>query len=159
MDMKKNPLSYSRMVAAIFVIATTVCPVALQTTFAKTTKDKSVKSTASVTQPGEQARVDPQTQESNQLVYRLIADRLVDEGKGFIVEKKQNLLFIDGKQQTIEIANKYLQNILQTDIKVQVFSFRERLQMHPGAGIMELITPVTTSAGCIQYKQPKKPGC
>ena len=92
-------------------------------------------------------------------MQRLLADRLVDEGMGFVVEKKADKLFIDGKQQPDEVASKYLNGIQQTDLSVHVFSFRERLQMHPGAGIMELIMPVTTSAGCVQYTPPKKPGC
>ena len=195
MEMKKNPFSYSRMVAAIVIIATITCSAVLLTpSFARTKKEKSEKTAVSAVKPGQPAAVatqatptaqpvarakkdkpaktgtevpaatepapfDPDKQDANQLVQRLLADRLVDEGMGFVVEKKADKLFIDGKQQPDEVASKYLNGIQQTDLSVHVFSFRERLQMHPGAGIMELIMPVTTSAGCVQYTPPKKPGC
>ena len=155
--MKKNPSAHCKMLAVLFTIFAIAFSMSLPTpSFAKT-KGKPVKAAAA---PGRQAvAVNPETPEVSQLVQRLIADRLVDESKGFVVEKKQNLLFINGVEQTGAIANKYLANIMQTDIRVQVFSFRERLQMHPDAGIMELISPVWSSSGCVQYAAPKKPGC
>ncbi len=158
--MKKNPISYSRVAAAICITTTIVGSLAVQASFAKTKKDKPAKATTSVAAPAQQqAFVAPTTEEANQLVQQLIADRMVDESKGFLVEKKQNLLFINGMQQPDKIANKYLQNVKQTDVRVRVFSFAERLQMHPNAGIMELIMPVMFSAGCVDYTPPKKPGC
>ncbi len=158
--MKKNHFSYSRMVAAIIVIITVSCSAALLSpSFAKTKKDKPAKAAIQPTSHTEQAPVNAPSPEATQLVQRLIADRMVDESKGFVVEKKQNLLFINGKEQAAAIANKYLQNVQQTDIRVQVFSFGERLQMHPDAGIMELIMPVMFSSGCVHYDPPKKPGC
>jgi len=127
--------------------------------FAKTKKDKPAKATTAAAPAQQEAPVGAATEEANQLVQQLIGDKVVDESKGFLVEKKQNLLFINGMQQPDKIANKYLLNIKQTDIRVRVFSFAERLQMHPGAGIMELIMPVMFSAGCVDYTPPKKPGC
>ena len=156
-QMKKNSLSYNRMVAAIII--TVLCSLYCTPSFAKTNKDKPVKATVSSTKPAEQMPVYPPSQEASQLVQQLIADRMVDEIKGFVVEKKQHLLFINGKEQSAAVANKYLQNIQQSDIRVQVFSFGERLQMHPDAGIMELIMPVMFSSGCVHYDPPKKPGC
>ncbi len=155
--MRNNPPAYSKMAVAIFTFTLVTCSVVfLSPTYAKTKKSKLVTAVAS---PQPSAPTTPETLESGQLVQRLIADRLVDESKGFVIEKKQNLLFINGVEQPSAIANKYLANIMQTDIRVQVFSFRERLQMHPDAGIMELISPVWSSSGCVQYAAPKKPGC
>jgi hypothetical protein len=96
--------------------------------------------------------------EESQLVDRLINDHMIDQVKGFLVEKKQDKLFIDGKQQSNEIATKYLSSLKQDVIRVEVYPFMKRLQMHPDADLLQLITPVSTSSPCIQ-STAKKPGC
>ncbi len=158
--MKNLPISLKKMATAICFIAAIICSITTPVaSFAKTKKDKPAKAVAASPKPPvEQAPADIYSQEANQLVQRLIADRMVDESKGFVVEKKLNMLFINGQQQTNEIAGKYLQNLTQSEIKVQVYSFRDRLQMHPDAGIMDLIMPVMFKSGCVDTK-PAKPGC
>jgi len=96
--------------------------------------------------------------EEGRLTQMLMDDGLVNQVKGFVVEKIQNDLFINGEKQTNVIAKKYLQNLTQGNIRVQVFSFGERLNMHPDASFLQLLLPVSLQSGCVDAK-PKKAGC
>ena len=157
--MKKNPFSYRRMVAAILMITAITCSVVwLAPAFAGNKKGKAEKTTATPSTPVQKERLKVNGQGENQLIQQLLNDRLIDEIKGFIVERKQTKLYINGQQQTDEIANKYLSSIKQEVIRVEVFPFMERLKRHPESGILELIAPVTFSSPCVKYT-PKKPGC
>ncbi len=159
MEMKKNPFSYSRMAAAILIISATSCSLVwLTPAFARSGKDK--QSTAKTTTPALSSKdtSNASMSEEQQLAQRLMADHIVDEVKGFIVEKKQNALFINGKQQSAEIAGKYLSTIKQSDMRIQVNSFMERMKQHPGANLIQIIAPMTFSSGCVEYSK-KKPGC
>ncbi len=88
----------------------------------------------------------------------MVGDHLISEFQGFVVEKKQNKLYINGKQQTNEIAGKYLTGIKQEDISVQVFSFQDRLKMHPATNLIQILAPATFSSPCVDT-HPKKSGC
>jgi len=199
MEMKKNPFSYSRMAAAILIVAIITCSVAwLAPSFARPGKERPDKITTSRSAatdniasavngdnekkmmgtpgtmaiddkkqaPGKTAKAVPVADESaaanigdeQQLVQLLLNDKVVDEITGFVVEKKQDKLFIDGKQQSDELANKYLSSIKKQELRVQVFSLAERLKMHPDGGLIKNLMPVSFSSGCVDY-QPKKPGC
>ena len=85
-------------------------------------------------------------------------DRLIDQVKGFVVEKKKGMLFIDGQPLGAEIAGKYLTTTKKEEIRVQVYPFMERLKQHPDANLLQIIAPVTFKSGCVDYA-PKKPGC
>ena len=97
-------------------------------------------------------------QETDQFINRLIADQLVDEAKGFTVIKNQNLLYINGQQQTAMVAEKYLSMIKQEGITVTVHPFIERLIKHPDASMMQILEPIKYSSPCVD-KPKKKPGC
>lgn len=163
MEMKKNPFSYSRMVAAIVIIASITCStIWLTPSFATTKKAKPVKVAVAATQRKTQetktASEPPQDNdtEENKLVKRMIGDGLLNQVKGFVLEKKDNKLYIDGQQQPHEIAEKYLPMVKQETIRVQVFSFTERLKLHPDASFIDVLLPVSFSSPCVEYK---KPGC
>ncbi|MES2704021.1 MAG: M56 family metallopeptidase [Bacteroidota bacterium] len=188
MEMKKSTFSYSRMVAAIFIIAAITCSIAwLSPSFTKAKKARTAKAAttapAAPTQyeavpqvmaeekpapakapkapaapaPGESAPQPPETEESK-LVSRLIGAGLVDQVKGFVVEKRQEKLYINGQLQADDIAGKYLPGLTKDAMRVQVFSFGERLMMHPDASFIQVLFPVQTSSGCVDYGA-KKPGC
>ena len=193
--MKKNPFSYSRMVAAILIISAITCSVAwLTPSFARAKRDKPGKVATITSAPvkkevmpvnkndEEQPSTLPEKEqvakvadhpstpvkkevvvqdndtEENRLIKRMMADGLVDQVKGFVVEKMHDKLYINGQQQPTEIAEKYLSTLKSENIRVQVYSFTERLKMHPDASFIQILFPVQFSAGCVDY-QPKKPGC
>ena len=92
------------------------------------------------------------------LVDRLMHDKLVDQVKGFVVEKKSNQLFIDGKDLGADLSRKYLSALKQDHIRVQVFPFTDRLHMHQDASLIQLLFPISTSSECVA-KANDKPGC
>ncbi len=178
--MKKRTVSYSRMVAAILMI-TIIAGAAVWITpsFAKAKKEKETETIAPVKpvqkeqpstkkvitrtaetpvkQASKNVAADNDTEE-NKLAKHMIADGLVDQVKGFVVEKVHDKLYVDGKELPTAVAAKYLSGLKQENIRVQVFSFGERLKMHPGSGFIEILLPVSFQSGCVQY-EPKKPGC
>lgn len=157
MEMKKNPFSYSRMVAAILITATITCSIAwLTPAFARAKKGTPEKA-ATPPKPAQNA-LPAINQDEVILANRLMADKLIDQVKGFVVEKNGNQLFIDGKQQADAIATKYLSGIKKESMRVQVFPLLERLKMHPGASFLQILVPVNLSSGCVDYSGPK-PGC
>ena len=157
MEMKKNPFSYSRMVAAILIITTVTCSIAwLTPAFARAKKGTPEKA-AAPPKPVHNA-LPAINQDEVILANRLMADKLIDQVKGFVVEKNGNKLYIDGKPQADEIATKYLAGIKKEVMRVQVFPLLERLKMHPGAGFLQILVPVNLSSGCVDYNAPM-PGC
>jgi hypothetical protein len=97
-------------------------------------------------------------QPENILIKRLSAAHLIDEVKGFVVERKQDMLFVNGKSLDATSAQKYLQDIDKGEIRVEVYPFIERLKQHPNASLLQIMTPMTFSSSCVSY-QTKKPGC
>ena len=111
-EMKKNPFSYSRAVAAIFIISAIICSIAwLVPSFTPSKKAKPIEATTMLPAKVQQQALAADDNETTQLVQRLIADRIVDEAQGFMVKKRQNILYINNKQLPDEIAKKYLLNI------------------------------------------------
>ncbi|MEI8280445.1 MAG: hypothetical protein WCG87_11825 [Bacteroidota bacterium] len=151
--MKKNPLSFRRVLAGIITITIITCLVITAPSYAQSGNSKLAEKSYVKTKD-QQAN----QQESNQLVQRMIADNIVDQVKGFIVEKRNNKLYINGLEQPLAIANKYLPMTKQETIKVQVFSLSERQRQHPNADFLQILVPVTFSSGCVDY-DTKKPGC
>ena len=156
MEMKKTTFSYSRMVAAILIITVITCSIAVLTpSLASAKKDNKAKKTEALKSSSPAVA----QSEDEQLVNRLIDDRMIDQVKGFVVEKNQNKLYIDGQQQPEAIANKYLSSIKQEYIRVQVFPFLDRLKMHPDAGFLQVLLPASLSSPCVDKQTTKKPGC
>ena len=191
MEMKKNPFSYSRMVAAILIITAVTGSIAwLTPSFARPGKEKpreaaaakpasavqkemvtanqvpvrlknkkhTVTTTVMASAPVEKDAVNTNQSDEIQLIGQLMNDRLIDQVKGFIVERRQNKLFINGQEQTDEIAGKYLQTIKKETIRVQVYPFTERLQQHPDGSFIEILFPIQFSSPCVQYT-PRKDTC
>ncbi len=183
MEMKKNTFSYSRMVATIIIISIITASIAwVKPTFLKTKKKSTVATATSTAQqvantdmPNKEGTdpltktkhnseaqhtpaATPPTSEENTLMYRLMTDKLVDQFKGFVVEKKQNQLYINGQLMTDQIAAKYLVDLKKELIRIQIFSFEERTRMHPNASFIQLLLPATFSSGCIDTR-PVKEGC
>ena len=157
-EMKKNPFSYSRMIAAILIFAAITCSVAVLTpSFAKTKKDKP-KENAVTPKTVQKDIPQPGQSEESILINKMIGDGLLDQIKGFTVEKMQNKLYINGHEQTAKIANKYLPMIKQDVMRVQVYSFPERLQQHPDESFIQILLPVSLSSPCVDYK-PRKDTC
>ncbi len=158
-EMKKNPFSYSRMVAAILIIAAITFSIAwLTPSFARTDKDKLDNASPHQSTAVQKDTLNTYQSEESELIARLIGDGLVNQVNGFIVEKKQNKLYINGREQTSDISNKYLSTIQKEVIRVEVFSFQERLQQHPDASFIQILLPVTLSSPCVQYT-PRKDSC
>jgi beta-lactamase regulating signal transducer with metallopeptidase domain len=156
MEMKKHPFNYSKLVATLFVVVAITCTVIfVSPSFAGNTTEK-LEETATTTKTVQPPSADDFAEEK-QLIWRLSDAKLVDEINGFVVEKRKDELYINGKKQADDIARKYLSDIKKDEIRVQVMSFAERLKMHPEAGIMQNIMPMSFSSPCIQYK-PKE-GC
>ncbi len=152
MEPKKSPLGYSRTIAAVALTAAigaaTVLLMPGCTQPAQATQAALPKAAAA------DSAIAPQTDETR-LANSLMADGVVDQMKGFVVEKNLDKLYINGALQAADITDKYLKNITQKYIRLQVHSFSERLQMHPEASLQQLILPVTNSSPCVD----KKPGC
>jgi hypothetical protein len=191
MEMKKNPFSYSRMVATIIIVVIIGCSIAwIKPPFkAKKNKAATAASTKTPVEPktiredadakkeeaaapgkDKQATVSlaptldvkevtaREIPEENLLVQRLIDDKLIDQVKGFVVEKQQNKLFINGELQTDDVAGKYLLGIKKAAMRMQVFSLQERIKQHPGSDFIQLILPFTFESPCVD-KRPVKDGC
>ncbi len=94
--------------------------------------------------------------EETVLVGRLLEDKLVDQVKGFVVEKRQDGLYINGLLHND--AGKYLNGLKKETMRVQVFSMEQRMRMHPDASFIQILLPATFSSGCIDTR-PKKEGC
>lgn len=152
-EMKKNPFSYSRMAAAIFITAAITCTLAwVAPSFAKTPGNENKNN--STTQP---ATATPPNEET-QLAQRLIDDQMVNQIKGFSVAKIHDKLFINGTEQPKDIAAKYLQGLKGDELHVEVMSFGDRMQAHPNAGLLQNLMPATFSSPCIKTSA-KKDGC
>jgi bla regulator protein blaR1 len=132
MEMKKNPFSYSRMVAAVLIVAVITCATAwLTPSFARSEKEKATELRTTGTDADPNAALLAREEENNQLIKRLTDDQLVDANKGFTIVKRQKQLYINGLQQAPEVAEKYLQQVKQEDVFIEVYSFRDWMSQHP----------------------------
>ena len=157
--MKSNSSGYNRLSAAVLMLlAVAGSIVSLTPSFARVKKDKADKAAAVPTQAQNAAMAGVNETDESKLVNRLITDGLVNQVNGFLVERQQSRLFIDGRQQTDEIAFKYLHSIKKETMRIKVSPFTERLNMHPDAGFIQILFPVQFSSGCADYGT-KKPGC
>ncbi|OJW83938.1 MAG: hypothetical protein BGO69_09410 [Bacteroidetes bacterium 46-16] len=156
METKKNPFSYSRMAAAILIVAGISCSAAWCSPSFTGPGDGN-KTEATTNAAAEPAKVANNASEEQILVQHLLQDGIVDEIKGFTVDKQQDKLIINGQQQSAELAGKYLKGLQKAEMHVQVFSFEQRLRMHPEAGLMQNMIPVSFSSPCVDYG--KQPGC
>lgn len=96
--------------------------------------------------------------EENVLVNRLLQDRVVDQVKGFLVERHFKDLYINSQLLPADISSKYLQGLNKDIIRVQVFPMEERMRMHPDADFIQLLLPFTFESPCVQMPGTKE-GC
>jgi ribosomal protein L21 len=96
--------------------------------------------------------------ESTLLANKLMSAQLVNQVEGFLIVKNGNQLSINGKVQSKAIAAQYLEGLTEKDIRVQVFSLKNRLQMHPDAGFMQNLLPVSMQSECLDIN-PADTGC
>ncbi|MBX2907404.1 MAG: M56 family metallopeptidase [Taibaiella sp.] len=96
--------------------------------------------------------------EENLLVNRLLQDRLVDQVRGFLVERHFKDLYINRQVLPADISSKYLQGLKKDIIRVQVFPMEERMRMHPDADFIQVLLPFTFESPCVE-KPTSKEGC
>jgi hypothetical protein len=150
MEMKKNPFSYSRMIAAILIITTmAVAAFWFTPSFAQPAKNKHTPE-----KPLTPQQYYANEQERSLLMKRLIADNLINETNGFIIIKKQNTLLVNWTQLPDNLANKYLSGIKQEELMIEVYPYKQWQLHHNNLDVThflnELIFPTT---------KPGKEGC
>lgn len=91
--------------------------------------------------------------DENVLVNRLLQDKVVDQVKGFLVERHFKDLFINRKLLPHDVSGRYLEGLKKDIIRVQVFPMEERMRMHPDADFIQLLLPFTFESPCVE-----KPG-
>lgn len=154
-ELKKSPFSYSRMAAALLILVLIIFTASrVSHSFAM------VKSEFTGGPLLSGNTIDPAAANSEELllVTQLRNDHLVDEAKGFIIEKKNDQLFIDYKVLPEHKARKYLALIKKKEMSIQVYPLQERIRRHPGSSLLQLSAPVQLSSPCVDYTPPKE-GC
>jgi len=154
MEMKNKPFSPGSFVAALLIIAAAAGSVAFLPpahTFTGKGDDNTHTSTSATTTAA------PATDEQK-LVGRLLQDGLVDQINGFEVITDDGALYINGRHQDDAVAGRYMSGITKSSMRIKVFPFNERMRMHPKAGFIQLLLPVSFESPCIDTK-PKKDGC
>jgi hypothetical protein len=96
--------------------------------------------------------------DENMLLNRLLQDGIVDQVKGFLVERRYNELYINGQLVPEHVAGKYLQDLSENLLRVQVFPMEERMRMHPDADFIQLLLPFTFESPCLAMPSAKE-GC
>lgn len=185
MEVRKNQFSYSRMVATLIIIATIAFSAAWikpsftgkknKTAAAKRTTINTSESEGRATEKNEdvpRVEKDKNTRlvqgakksaapkeypEQKILIQRLIDDKVIDQVKGFLVEKRDDKLIINGEQVPASVANKYLSGLKSKTMYMQVYRLEDRLRMHPNADLLQLLLPCTLESPCVDTKP--KDGC
>lgn len=153
--MEKSRINYGRMASAIVVVSVFSCSIVWSNPY--TAKGK-VKAASTTTEIAKVAKPAAAMTEESQLIQQLESDGLISQIKGFVVEKKRDVLVINGVLQSASTAGKYISTIKKSELRVEVYPFVERLRQHPDAGFMQVLMPVMLSSPCVDTK-PKKPGC
>lgn len=138
--MKTASFSFFRVATAILVVAALI---AAGVSFAQSKKQNTAPT------PQATGAMNVQLQEEQLLVQRLLDDKQVDAHMGFLIEKKGNSLFIDGKETTDAVANAYLQGITQRHMRIQRFSTNNyRIQTSSELMLAPLRLPGANGDGC-----------
>ena len=155
--MKTDKMNSNRALAAILVVAVLGISVVCYLPTAVGAFKNKIKAGTAVVEKVDAVVQDAAEQETSKLVKRLMDDKLVVESEGFLIEKRQNTLFVNGKQLPGDIATKYLNPQQQENIRVHVLSFTERMMQHPDANLIQIAAPVLMNSDCIE--KSNKPGC
>ncbi len=156
-EMKTDKMNSNRALAAILVVAVLGISVVCYLPTAVGAFKNKIKAGTAVVEKVDAVVQDAAEQETSKLVKRLMDDKLVVESEGFLIEKRQNTLFVNGKQLPGDIATKYLNPQQQENIRVHVLSFTERMMQHPDANLIQIAAPVLMNSDCIE--KSNKPGC
>jgi len=92
------------------------------------------------------------------LVNRLLQAGVVDQVKGFLIERHFKELYINRQMLPADVSAQYLQGLSKDIIRVQVFPMEERMRMHPDADFIQLLLPFTFESPCMD-NSAKKEGC
>lgn len=142
MEMKKNPFSYSRMIAAILIVSAITCSIAwVAPSFDLFKKEKPAEPPISQQHdlvPTNEEKI--KRAEETQLINQLIADKLIVSKDGYIVDKRIGLLFINGQQQTGDVAAKYLPMVNQVTFRI-VQDPEGKKQENPTLNFLQLLPP------------------
>lgn len=152
----KTKTRYGAIAATILTISVLACCIAwISPSFGRHGKDKEQKKT---NEPVTEKKMVTLVSDESLLVHRLEADGLLNEIKGFLVEKRQDALFINGDQLPADVAAKYITGIKKEWVRVQVFPIEERQRLHPDQGFLQLVLPVLLSSPCVDTVT-KRDGC
>lgn len=180
-------LNYSRVMASLVLLAVMVFSIAwVKPAFAHKAKKTTVKTATSkaeemqatdddgkraviaykykATQPTSKSPSHAAKQapavlpDENVLVNRLLQAGVVDQVKGFLVERHFKELYINRQLLPADVSAGYLQGLSKDIIRVQVFPMEERMRMHPEADFIELLLPFTFESPCVDNSS-KKEGC
>lgn len=120
------------------------------------TKDKDIIAAGDVQKTAPDTKV--AVMEENVLINRLLQDGVVDQVKGFLVERHFKELYVNRQMLPEDVSGKYLQGLSKDIIRVQVFPMEERMRMHPDADFIQLLLPFTFESPCVEKPSPKE-GC
>lgn len=148
---EKGRFSYSRMLATVFVLVL-ISIAASQASYSFAMIRNEFIGGSLVPGSAEPAET---ASEELRLVAQLRDDHLIDEAKGFVIERKGNLLLIDYKALPASIARKYLAPLTKKEVYIQVYPLQERIRRHPGSSLLQLAAPVQLSSPCVDYSRPK----
>ncbi|MBL7712122.1 MAG: M56 family metallopeptidase [Chitinophagaceae bacterium] len=150
---QKGPFSFGRMAAALLILVLiTMTASRASYSFAMIRSELIDGSRAS----GNNAEPTGADSEELRLVAQLRDDRLIDEAKGFVIERKGDLLLVDYKALPASLARKYLAPLRKKEMHIQVYPLQERIKRHPGSSLLQLAAPIQLSSPCVDYSVPKE---
>jgi len=156
--MKKKKMSYRSVLAAGAIVLALASSIAWITPPFSAEEESKTTTYAAGTGTVNAAGAMNATSEEGRLIQQLEGDGLINQVKGFVVEKKRDQLFINGAQMSASVAGKYISTLTKDQIRVEVHPFIERLREHPDAGFMQVLLPVLMESPCVKSK-PKNDGC
>lgn len=168
MEVQDFRLNYSRVIASILLLLTMVGSAAwISPVFqhkagkvaAKVQKSETRQPVADIGSPKDmKTQAPPALADENVLVDRLLKDHVIDQVKGFLVERHYRVLYINRQALPDDVSSKYLDGLHKNLIRVQIFPLEERLRMHPDADLIQLLLPYTFESPCVE-KPTAKEGC
>lgn len=96
--------------------------------------------------------------EEGRLVSAMANDGVINEAEGYVVEVKENNLYVNNKQVAERTAAKYLKDLKKKELRIEVHPFSRRLLEHPDAQFIQVALPVLMSSPCVVSKL-SRPGC
>lgn len=117
MEMKKNSFSYSRLIAAVVIVAGFILSVA----WISPSLDKDVASDSTHSIPPPMKIPTSYLDKREAVILGLIEDKVLNPELGGIIEKKDNKLYVNKKIQPDVIASKYLPFLDGKDARIDTY--------------------------------------